>query len=125
MTEDNKEHSSFAVAITPEFNDKGEWTGSVSAVLEEDVRDDLSPKDLTQIRSVCGMMAACLPLMEEDEEFMVLVRDYFLENYQVLVDDINEEEGEATAKVDRPNFTRSIDGKVITLDFSTKTFGSA
>lgn len=121
MTEEVKKHSSFAVAITPEFNEDGTWDGSVTAHLEEDVRDDLDPEQLTQIRSVCGMMAACLPLMEEDQEFLDYIKDFFYTNYQLLVDQIEEEEQVAAT----PNFTKSKDGKVITLDFDTKTHGSA
>lgn len=119
MTEDKKS-SSFAVAINPEFDDNGEWTGSVTAHIEEDVQNDLNEEQLLQIRSVCGMMAACLPLMEEDSEFLDYVKDFFYANYEQLIEQmLSEMEG------DKPNFTRSADGKVITLDFDTKTHGSA
>lgn len=120
MSEDIK-HSSFAVAITPEFKEDGTWDGSVNAVIEEDVQNDLDAEELTQIRSVCGMLAACLPLMEEDVDFLNHIKDFFYSNYQQLVDDIYAEEDEAT----KPNFTKSKDGNVITLDFNTKTHGSA
>lgn len=120
MKDENK-HSSFAVAVSPEFTDSGEWTGSITAVLEEDIQPDLDADELLQIRSVCGMMAACLPLMEEDKEFFDLVKNYFNDNYTQLVDELLEEQED----MKRPNFTRSRDGKVITLDFGTKTFGSA
>ena len=119
MTEE-KTNSSFAVAITPEFDDNGEWSGSVTAHIEEDIRDDLNEEQVHQIRSVCGMMAACLPLMEEDSEFLDYVKDFFYANYEQLV-----EEMLADMANDKPNFTRSSDGKVITLDFDTKTHGSA
>jgi len=118
MTEDNK-HSSFAVAINPEFKEDGTWDGSVVAHIEEDVQNDLSPEELTQIRSVCGMLAACLPLMENDQDFLDHIKEFFYSSYQQLVDDIYAEEEEAN----KPNFTK--DGNVISLDFSTKTHGSA
>lgn len=118
---DESNHSSFAVAIAPEFDEQGNWTGAVNAVLEEDIRNDLNTDELTQIRSVCGMLAACLPLMEEDEEFMEHIKAYFYAHYTQLIDEIIDESEEQ----DKPSFVRSEDGKVITLDFSTKTHGSA
>lgn len=116
-----KQHSSFAVAISPEFDDDGNWTGAVSAVLEEDVYDDLNSDDLTQIRSVCGMLAACLPLMEEDPDFLEYIKGFFAANYTQLIEEIIDD----AEAMDKPSFVRSKDGKVITLDFNTKTHGSA
>lgn len=118
---DEPNQSSFAVAITPEFDEEGKWTGAVSATLEEDVCNDLDADELLQIRSVCGMLAACLPLMEEDPDFLDYIKGYFSSNYTQLIDEILDE-AEAESK---PNFVRSKDGKVITLDFNTKTHGSA
>lgn len=119
MTEEKK-YSSFAVALTPEFDENGEWLGSVTAHLEEEVGNDLNEEQLDQIRSACGLLAACLPLMEEDREFLDYIKDFYQANYEQLVQDML-----AIAEDDTPNFTRSSDGKVITLNFDTKTHGSA
>ena len=118
MTEETKQ-SSFAVALIPEFNEDGEWSGSVTAHIEEELYSDLNEDQIMQIRSVCGMMAACLPLMEEDPDFLEYVKEFFFNNYEQLVEDILAE------SEDKPSFVRSKDGKVITLDFNTKTHGSA
>lgn len=112
--------STFAVAITPEFDEQGNWSGMVSAHIEEDVHNDLGEDDLLQIRSVCGMMASTLTLMAEDPEFLDYVREFFMENYKMMIDQFIEDYSE-----DSPQFTRSADGKVITLNFNTKTHGSA
>jgi predicted nuclease of restriction endonuclease-like RecB superfamily len=118
MTEE-KRGSSFAVVVEPTFeNDK--WTGNVNVSVEEDIQKDLAQEEVDQIRSLCGMIASCLPLMEEDDEFMSYVKEYFTKNYTQLLEEIQEDGEEKT-----PSFTRSEDGKVITLDFATKTFGSA
>lgn len=109
--------STFAIVITPQFKD-GEWDGSVSAHMEEELVDDLDSDSVLQIRSVCGMMAATLELMEKDEDFYTYVHDYFVDKFAQLAEEIVEEN---TA----PNFTRSDDGKVITLHTNTKTHGSA
>jgi hypothetical protein len=119
------EQSSFAVVVTPVFSADKEWTGAVSVHMEEDDLHDLTDDELMQVRSVCGMMAATLTLMEEDEVFNEKIQEYFLANYKSFIEDafvgeIEMEEGET-----RPKLTRSKDGKVITLDFSSKTYGNA
>lgn len=118
MSDEKATNSNFAVALIPEF-ENGKWTGIVSAHIEEDLHNDLSVDELTQIRSVCGMMAASLTLMENDPEFLDYVRSYFIDNFQALVDDI------LSDAEDKPSFTRSEDGKVITLSFDSKTYGNA
>lgn len=111
--------SSFAVVITPEF-ENGTWNGAVSAHIEEDVLDDLDTDELTKIRSVVGMVASTLTLMESDPALLEYIRDHFIDNYQMLIeefiDDIQERE---------PNFVKKEDGNVITLNFNTKTHGNA
>lgn len=110
--------SSFAIVITPEFDESGNWLGSVTAHIEEEILDDLNTEEITQIRSVCGLMASTLALMEEDPELMSYVKEYFVNNYQeVIADYIENIEDES------PNFTRK--GNVIELNFNTKTHGSA
>ena len=111
--------SSFAIVVTPEFNESGNWAGTIGVHMEEDFQNDLDVDELTQIRSVCGMMASTLTLMETDTEFMEYVRDYFLDNYQSMVDQFLD------AVEEQPTFTRTKDGNVITLNFNTKTHGSA
>lgn len=113
----DKTHSSFAVAVEPEFDNDGKWTGSISAHIEEDVRADLSDDELIQIRSVCGMMASTLLLMENDEDFLEYVKSFFFSANEEM---INEMLGDIE---DEPNFTK--EGNVITLNFNTKTHGSA
>jgi len=116
-------HSKFGVHVEPDFKD-GKWTGNVTAYMHEDLQDDLSEEDLFQIRSVCGMMAASLQLMEEEPEFLEYIQSYFTKHFPDMIDDIYEVELEEEKKP--PNvFTRSADGKVITLNFDTKTHGSA
>lgn len=122
MTDENQTEentSTFAIVITPEFKENGEWSGDISTHMEEDVRGDLKDDDLMQIRSVCGMMASTLTLMEHDEDFLDYVRDFFLQNYQSMIEEFIADGKES------PSFTRSSDGNVITLDFNTKTHGSA
>lgn len=116
MSKDIK-HSSFAVAVEPEFNDNGEWTGEVTAFVEETLEGDLNEEQVTQIRSVCGMMASCLTLMEQDPDFLDYVRSYFIDNYEEMIAEIL---GEAEEK---PDFTR--EGNVFKLNFNTKTYGNA
>ena len=110
-------HSSFAVAVEPEFDSDGKWTGTISAHIEEEVKGDLSDEELIQIRSVCGMMASTLILMENDEEFLEFIKDFFISTNEEMISDM------LSSIEDKPNFTK--DGNVITLNFDTKTHGSA
>ena len=117
MSEEDKE-TSFAVVVTPEFDDKGEWNGVIGCHLEEEVNHNLTDDQLTQIRSVCGMMATTLTLMEQDEDFLEYVKEAFLALNHEMVDQFLD-----AIEDDKPNFTK--EGNVITLDFNTKTHGSA
>jgi len=120
MSED-KVNSSFAVAVEPEFDEDNKWTGIVSAHIEENIQDDLSDQELVQVRSVLGMLASCLQLMEMDEDFLDYVRNYFIDSQQDMIDDILTEFEESQ----KPIFTKSEDGKVVTLNFQSKTYGNA
>lgn len=116
MTEETK-RSSFAVALAPEFDENNEWTGQVTTYIEEKIEDDLNEEQLAQLRSVCGLLASCLGLMEEDPDFLEYIKCYFTENCDRFI-------GEFLGEIDdSPNFTK--EGNVITLDFNTKTHGSA
>lgn len=117
--QDDNKASSFAIVLTPEFGEDSKWAGTVTAHMEEEVFDDLEDEEVNHIRTVCGMMASTLTLMEHDEDFMAYVRDYFIDNYTALVEQFIEEDEKV------PSFTRSADGKVIQLTFNTKTHGSA
>ena len=109
--------STFAVVITPIF-ENGEWDGAVSAHMEEELLNDLDEESALKIRSVCGMMASTLELMEADPDFCEYVENYFFTKFAELAEQIVED-------TPVPNFTRSEDGKVITLNMNTKTHGSA
>tara|TARA_R110000850_G_scaffold92155_7_gene195862 strand:- start:850 stop:1221 length:372 start_codon:yes stop_codon:yes gene_type:complete len=123
MEDTENETSSFAVVVTPDFEDT-KWTGSISAYVEEEVLGDLEPEELKQIRNVVAMMASTLTLMENDPEFLGYIKNYFAEHYQHLVEgfvETEEEEEEESPK----SFIRSKEGNVITLNFNTKTHGNA
>lgn len=116
MTADIKS-SSFAVALSPEFNEDNEWTGEVTAFIEEEIGDDLNEEEVAQIRSVCNLLASCLGLMEEDRDFLQYIKAYFISNCEEMLSELVED------MEDKPNFTK--DGNVFTLNFNTKTHGSA
>jgi hypothetical protein len=120
--EETQDQSSFAIVITPTLDKKRKWTGSVTVHMEEDDFGELSDEELMQIRNVCGMMASSLTLMEEDPEFNEYIQEYFLKNFRSFVEDFIEGTLE---EPQQPSMTRSKDGKVITLDFSSKTYGEA
>ena len=116
MTEE-KNHSTFAVAIEPVFDEDNKWTGVVSGHIEEQLADDLCESELTQLRMVCGMLATCLQLLEAEEEFLEYVQDTFFSMNKEVLDELLDLE-ERT-----PNYTK--EGNVLTLNFNTKTHGNA
>jgi len=118
MSEETKE-TSFAVVMTPEFSEDDKWTGVIACHLEEEVNHDLSDDEITQIRTVSGLMATTLTLMEQDEDFLEYVKEAFLAFNQEMLEDFIE----STEEDNKPNFTK--EGNVITLNFDTKTHGSA
>lgn len=127
MSDENEtpDQSSFAVVLVPSFGKNGRWDGRVAVHMEEDDLHDLDDDELMQMRTVCGMMAASLTLMEEDPEFNEYMQEYFLENFRSFIEDTVEGVLEIEGEEKKPNLTRSEDGKVITLDFSSKTYGEA
>jgi len=120
MSEETEtKETSFAIVISPEFDEEGKWTGVVGCHMEEEISHNLNEDELTQLRSVCGMMATTLTIMESDEDFLAYVKDAFIalngELIEGFLESIEEDE--------KPNFTK--DGNVFTLDFSSKTHGNA
>lgn len=122
MTEEKKV-SSFAVALKPDFDEDDNWTGTVSASIEEELMGDLDDDSIEQIRHVSGMLATCLQIMEQDTEFLEYVKNYYaVHNAELFIEFMNDLEEDDD---EQPKFTRSKDGKVITLHFDTKTYGNA
>lgn len=113
-------HSSFAIALEPQFKE-GKWTGEVTAHIEEQISDDLDSDEIMQIRSVCGMVACTLQMMEQDPDFLEDVKAYFADSFIDILDGLEDDSQKPPSQL----FTRSEDGKVITLNFATKTHGSA
>ena len=113
-TEDKKV-SEFAIVLTPEFEQDGSWNGSVQCHMEEELQQDLSAEDTDKVRSVLGLLATCLQIMEEEENFLDYVQEQFLLRNPDILSQFAEDE--------TPNFTK--EGNVVHLNFSTKTYGSA
>jgi len=118
MTNKIKDGSKFGVVVKPEFGEDGKWTGNIEAFLTEELKQDLNEEEIIQLRTVCGMMASTLPLMESDVDFLEYLKDFYFDNFSDVTEELEDKSKGAT-------FMRSEDGKVITLDFSTKTHGSA
>lgn len=115
---DEQRETSFAVVLTPDFNEDGTWNGVVGCHIEEEITNDLSEDEILQIRTVCGLLATTLTVMEQDEDFLEYIKEAFASlNSEML------QEFVGAVEDNKPNFTK--DGNVITLDFDTKTHGSA
>ena len=114
---DTKE-TSFAVVITPDFDENSKFLDTMGVHIEEEINHALTEEQKFNLRTVCGMLMTCIHLIETDKDFSEHVQNVFAE---LFVDSMDSILGTEPA----PTFTRSEDGKVITLDFDTKTHGSA
>lgn len=114
----DSKQTSFAVVITPDFDENDNFLDTMGVHIEEEIGHELTDDQKFNLRTVCGMLMTCIHLIETDAEFSQHVQNVFAE---LFVDSMDEILG--TEPI--PSFTRSEDGKVITLDFDTKTHGSA
>ena len=114
----NSKQTSFAVVITPDFDENEKFLDTMGVHIEEEINHDLTEDQKFNMRTVCGMLMTCIHLIETDTEFSEHIQNTFASMFADSIDEI-------LGKEPVPSFTRSEDGKVITLQFDTKTHGSA
>tara|TARA_R100000773_G_scaffold21550_1_gene19116 strand:- start:12344 stop:12694 length:351 start_codon:yes stop_codon:yes gene_type:complete len=110
--------TSFAVVITPDFDEEGRFEDTMGVHIEEEINHNLTDEQKFNMRTVCGMLMTCIHLIETDQDFSEHIQTTFASMFADNIDEI-------LGKEKVPSFTRSADGKVITLEFGTKTHGSA
>ena len=105
----------FLIRIRP-FKDKdGSWNGDIDLSIITQPQNDLEDEDYFQIMHFCKMMASTVPIMEHNEDLREMVHDYVIEH----VDKQYTIELESRPRIiDR-------DDNVVTIDFGSKTKGSA
>mgnify|MGYP003134608485 CR=1 FL=1 len=105
----------FLIRVRPYRDDDGMWNGEIDLSIITQPSNDLDDEDYFQVMHFCKMMASTVPIMEYNEDLRDMVHNYVLEHvdkeYQVELE-------QESRVVDRED-------NVVTIDFSTKTKGSA
>jgi len=105
----------FLIRIRP-FKDKdGSWTGDIDLSIITQPQNDLDDEDYYQVMHFCKMMASTVPLMERHEELRDMVHNFVIENV----------DKEYVVEVDSSSRVIDREDNVVTIDFGTKTKGSA
>ena len=98
------------------FKDRdGSWTGDIDLSIITQPSNDLTDEDYNQIMHFCKMMASTVPLMERDEELRDMVHNFVVEHV----------DKEYVIEVDSRSRVIDREDNVVTIDFGTKTKGSA
>jgi hypothetical protein len=121
--EDMFESDDALIRIRPVKREDGSWDGTVSIGLAGvfDEEGTLNRMQRAQLMSIVSMMAAALPVSQQDDHVYDSLMDYLDETMPEVVDDIlfgEDEQEEAET-------TYSKDGNVYHLSFDTPTKGSA
>tara|TARA_R100000900_G_scaffold137518_1_gene115957 strand:+ start:3477 stop:3836 length:360 start_codon:yes stop_codon:yes gene_type:complete len=112
---DRVEPEDFIVRVRPTQDSDGIWNGEIDVAIITQPDNPLGDEDYFQVMHFCKMLASTIPVMEVNEDFRDLVHNYVMET----VDKHYEVELE-----DKPKVVET-DGNVVTIDFSSKTEGSA
>ena len=105
----------FLIRVRP-FRDKdGSWNGDIDLSIITQPSNDMDDEDYHQVMHFCKMMASTVPIMEYNEDLRDMVHEYVMEH--VDKEYIIEVEPKSQV-VDRSD-------NVVTIDFGTKTKGSA
>ena len=99
------EPSDFVLRVRPDLDEDGVWTGGVDVAVITSEGNEINDEDYGQLMHFCKMLASCVPIMEFNEDLRDLAHNFV------------EEKGYGNV-IER-------DDNVISIDFGTKTKGSA
>jgi len=105
----------FLIRVRPFKDRDGSWTGDIDLSIITQPSNDLTDEDYNQIMHFCKMMASTVPLMERDEELRDMVHNFVVEHV----------DKEYVIEVDSRSRVIDREDNVVTIDFGTKTKGSA
>lgn len=107
---------SMAVALYPHLNDDMSWDGTMTVMLEEANMDKLDAYTAQQVEMFAGMTAACVELMQTDNELLLRAQQLYLDRLDAETKAEEEQVKEAI---------KNSKGKVVSLNANTKTMGNA
>ena len=104
------DNNDFVIRLRPFQYDNGEWTGDVDICIVTQEKNDLSTEDYEELMHLSRMIAACVPLMEKNQELRELIHD------------IVKRTSDNNLEVTFPREVNKIDKKdnIITIDFKGK-----
>ena len=100
----------YVIRLRPFQYDNGEWTGDVDICIVTQEKNDLSTEDYDELMHLSRMIAACVPLMEKNQELRELIHN------------IVKRTSDNNLEVTFPREVNKIDKKdnIITIDFKGK-----
>jgi hypothetical protein len=110
---DYVEPEDFVIRVRPMITHDRQWTGEIDLSVITLPENELNDDDYGSLIHFCKMMCASVPVMETNEDIRDLIHEYVTKKFDI------EYEVELEDKV------VSKEGNVVTIDFKTKTEGSA
>lgn len=114
-SEMNMRSEDFLIRVRPFKDVDGSWNGDIDLSIITQPSNDLPDEDYNQVMHFCKMMASTVPLMERDEELRDMVHNFVVEHV----------DREYVVEVDSRPRVIDREDNVVTIDFGTKTKGSA
>ena len=105
----------FLIRVRPFKDTDGSWNGDIDLSIITQPANDLPDEDYNQVMHFCKMMASTVPLMERHEELRDMVHNFVIEHV----------DKEYIVEVDSRPRVIDREDNVVTIDFGTKTKGSA
>jgi len=113
------EKNDFLVRLRPHITEQGEWEGDMDVAIVTQPGNDVDDETYFQMMHLTKMVASSIPLMEDDYELREMVSDYVISTLDNDIDTVLEEDNDNTVQV------ISEEDNVVTINFNTKTKGSA
>ena len=107
----------FLIRVRPFRDSMGKWTGDIDLSIVTLPDNDLDDEDYSQLVHMCTMVASTVPLMEHDEALRNMIHEYVEERFDT--------EYEPMLEDDKKEVVVETSGNVLTIDFGSKTKGSA
>ena len=107
----------FIIRIRPYKDRQGSWNGEIDIALITQPENSFDDEDYGQLMHFCKMLASTVPIMENNEVLRELVHEYVLK----YVDN----EPEYMVELEESPKVVGRDDNIITIDFGTRTKGSA
>ena len=111
----NMRSEDFLIRVRPFKDIDGTWNGDIDLSIIRQPANYLHDEDYNQFMHFCKMIASTVPLMERHEELRDMVHNFVIEHV----------DKEYVVEVESKPRVIDREDNVVTIDFGTKTKGSA